>query len=204
MSAATQRSASARAPAGPPDGADSASIGRSLVEPERFAAVFDRHAPYIHRYVARRLGPDAADDVVAETFLTAFGKRGTYDLRRPDARPWLYGIATNLIGTHRRTEARELRLLARSRPAGTEPFPEERIAAQVSARARRPELVAALAGLSPDDRDVLLLIAWEELSYDEVAAALNIPVGTVRSRLHRARRTLRAALGAPTSEEYPR
>jgi RNA polymerase sigma factor (sigma-70 family) len=181
---------------------DAAVIERSLDEPERFAVLFDRHAPYIHRYVARRLGGDVADDVVAETFLTAFGKRGTYDLGRPDARPWLYGIATNLIGTHRRAEVRQVRLRERQGRAGAEPFPDERIVAQVSAQARRPELAAALAALSPQDRDVLLLIAWEQLSYDEVARALGIPVGTVRSRLHRARRTVRTALGAPHTDDF--
>jgi RNA polymerase sigma factor (sigma-70 family) len=175
---------------------DSVAIAQSLNVPERFAVLFDRHAPYIHRYVARRLGDHAADDVVAETFLAAFRKRAKYDLSRPDARPWLYGIATNLIGTQRRREVRELRLRALSAVAA-EPLPEERVAARVSAQARRPQLAAALAALAPPDRDVLLLIAWEQLSYDEVARALDIPTGTVRSRLHRARHSVRAALGAP-------
>src|SRR5206468_3869291 len=85
---------------------DAAIIEQSWREPERFAEVFDRHAPYIHRYVARRLGHQVADDLVAETFLTAFGKRRRYDTARRDARPWLYGIATNLVGQHRRAELR--------------------------------------------------------------------------------------------------
>jgi RNA polymerase sigma factor (sigma-70 family) len=172
---------------------DAAAIAQSLHLPERFALLFDRHAPYIHRYVARRLGAHAADDLVAETFLTAFRKRERYDRSRPDARPWLYGIATNLIGAHRRAEVRELRLRARS-AVEAEPFPEERVVARVSAQARRPQLAAALADLPPPERDVLLLVGWEQLSYEEVAHALDIPIGTVRSRLHRARRALRAAL----------
>ncbi len=76
--------------------------------------LFDRHAPEISRYIARRLGPDAADDLVAETFLVAFRKRGHYDMACPDARPWLYGIATRLIGRHRRDEVRFFRAIART------------------------------------------------------------------------------------------
>lgn len=77
--------------------ADAVLISDSFTTPERFAGLFDRHAPVIHRYAARRLGPDAADDLVAETFLLAFARRAGYDTRYPDARPWLFGIATNLI-----------------------------------------------------------------------------------------------------------
>jgi len=72
---------------------DATLIARSLHAPECFGALFDRHAPAISRYIARRLGPDAADDLVAETFLVAFARRGRYDAARADARPWLYGIA---------------------------------------------------------------------------------------------------------------
>jgi RNA polymerase sigma-70 factor (ECF subfamily) len=85
-------------------GNDATVIARSLDDPEQFAVVFRRHAPDIHRYVVRRLGPGAADDVVAETFLTAFRLRSRYSHDRPDARPWLYGIATNLVGRHRRAD----------------------------------------------------------------------------------------------------
>jgi DNA-directed RNA polymerase specialized sigma24 family protein len=77
-------------------------------EPERFAAIFDRHAPAIHRYVARRLGRDAADDVTAETFLTAFRIRARFNADRAGVRPWLHGIAAMQIGRHRREEVRAL------------------------------------------------------------------------------------------------
>ncbi len=90
-----------------PVGSDADVIELSRREPEQFAVLFRRHAPQIQRYVLRRLGPDAADDVVAETFLLAFRQRDRYDLARLDARPWLYGIATNLIGRHRRAEIRQ-------------------------------------------------------------------------------------------------
>ena len=180
---------------------DAALIERSWHEPEAFAALYDRHAAPIHRFAGRRLGDQLADDVVGETFLAAFRRRKRYDLRRGDARPWLYGIAANVIGKHRRTEVRMWRALART---GTDPAAEghaDRVDNRVSAVTVQRELAAAMAGLSAGERDVLLLIAWADLSYHEVAVALHIPVGTVRSRLNRARRKTREALGGqdPTS-----
>jgi RNA polymerase sigma-70 factor, ECF subfamily len=91
-------------------------IGRSLANPACFAVIFDRHADEILRYAHARLGPDLAEDVVAETFLAAFARRDRYDTTRADARPWLYGIAIRQIGRHRRAGARRLRLL-RSLPS---------------------------------------------------------------------------------------
>ncbi len=187
--------------AGADAGTDAGIIAASRDEPERFAELFDRHAARIHRYVARRLGRDAAGDIVAETFLVAFGKRDRYDPAVAGARPWLFGIATNLIGQHRRDEVRRYRLQLALPAEPVEESPADRVAAGVSAQAVRRPLAEAVGALSPGDRDVLLLIAWEQFSYDEVAAALGIPVGTVRSRLNRARSRVRAALGGsdPTS-----
>ncbi|GAB3669430.1 RNA polymerase sigma factor [Actinocorallia lasiicapitis] len=177
-------------------GSDDASlIEQSRHEPEAFAGLYDRHSALIHRYVARRLGDQAADDVVAETFLAAFRQRSRYDLTRPDARPWLYGIAANLIGKHRRSEVRMLRALART---GADPVLDshaDRSDAKVSAAAASRPLAAALAGLTAGERDVLLLVAWADLTYEQVAEALGVPVGTVRSRLSRARKKVREALG---------
>ncbi|MEU9830148.1 RNA polymerase sigma factor [Streptosporangium sp. NPDC048047] len=166
-----------------------------LDDPERFTAIFDAHFGEIHRYVAQRLGPDAAEDVVAETFLTAFRKRARYDPSRAGVRAWLYGIATNLVSRHRRVEVRTLRALGRHGPDPDHPGHEERVTVRVSAQSLRPELAAALAGLHRRDRDVLLLVALAGLSHEEIATALGIPYGTVGSRLNRARRKLRAALG---------
>ncbi|MEU4681390.1 RNA polymerase sigma factor [Micromonospora sp. NPDC023737] len=174
---------------------DATIIGKSALEPEQFAPIFDRHAPHIHRYLARRLGRAAADDLVAETFLTAFRKRQQYDPQRRDARPWLYGIATNLVAQHRRDELREYRLRRVLSVERDEASPADQVAADVTAQALHQLLTEALAELAPGDRDVLLLIAWEELTYEEVAAALAIPVGTVRSRLNRARKKVRRTLG---------
>lgn len=173
---------------------DARLIKASLEEPERFAALYDRHAPAIHRYVARRLGLDAADDVTAETFLTAFRVRARYDADRAGVRPWLHGIAAKLISRHRRDEVKALKLLART---GQDPVADSwtehadnRIAAQAATR----PLADALARLSQGDRHTLLLFAWADFSYEEISQALDIPVGTVRSRLNRARRKLRAAM----------
>ncbi|MEV0145242.1 MULTISPECIES: RNA polymerase sigma factor [unclassified Nonomuraea] len=164
-------------------------------EPERFAELFDRHATVLHRYVVRRLGPDQAEDVVAETFTRAFEKRHKYAFHRSDALPWLFGIATNIIGTHRRTEVRGYRALART---GEDPVAvafDEEVVARLSASATRERLAAALAKLGRGERDVLLLIAWGDLNYEETAQALNVPIGTVRSRLSRARRKIVHSLG---------
>ena len=173
---------------------DAAVIESSWREPERFAVLFDRHAPHIYRYLARCAGPQVADDLVAETFLAAFAKRDRYDLGHADARPWLYGIATNLVGQHRRDQARQYKITQAAAAEPEVPGHAERVAADVTARAMRPLLDAALATLPAGDRDVLLLIAWEELTYQEVSRALDIPVGTVRSRLNRARTKVRQVL----------
>jgi RNA polymerase sigma factor (sigma-70 family) len=184
---------------------DAAVIESSWREPERFAVLFDRHAPHIHRYLARRAGRQVADDLVAETFLTAFAKRDRYDLGYSDARPWLYGIATNLVGQHHRDEARQYRIMQRAVAEPEVPDHADRVAAGVTAQATRALLEAALAALPAGDRDVLLLIAWEQLTYQEVSRALAIPAGTVRSRLHRARTKVRQVLvgtdAAATYEE---
>jgi RNA polymerase sigma factor (sigma-70 family) len=189
---------------------DAALIARSRAEPEAFAAIFDRHATEIHRYVSRRLGAAIAEDVVGETFLTAFRRRDRYDLSYRDARPWLFGIATNMIGRHRQSEVRFYRALART---GIDPVVDpddmaDGVVARVAATGQRRAIGAALAELSPDDRDTVLLVDWAGLSYEQAASALLVPVGTVRSRLNRARRKVREALGGvnpilPT-EEHPR
>ncbi|MBC6466282.1 RNA polymerase sigma factor [Actinomadura alba] len=172
---------------------DAALIEASRHEPERFEEIYDRHAGEIQRYIARRLGPDVGDDLMAETFLRAFRQRDRYDSTFADARPWLYGIATNLIRHHRRSEIRFFKAIART---GVDPAAEsslEIVADRLSAQAMRKQLAAALARLNVGERDVLVLLA-SGLSYKDVARALNVTVGTVSSRMNRARKKMRSAL----------
>ena len=188
---------------------DAELVARSLDDPSAFAPLFDRHAASVHRYLGRRVG-DLADDLLSETFLIAFRRRAAYRPDHVEVRPWLLGIATNLVHGHQRTEQRRYRALARAaaEPEGYGADPGES-ADRLDAAALRGPLAAALAGLKPRDRDALLLLAWGQLGYEEIAAVLDVPVGTVRSRLHRARRQTRTALGPvspfhPTSEEEDR
>ena len=176
---------------------DAAVIAASLAQPARFGAIFDRHASVLHRYLVRRIGPDDADTLVGEVFLIAFEKRARYDFDRPTARPWLYGIATNLVAKHHRREARRLRATARLAAQQAPPADlADGVAAIVDAADQWPRVADAVAGLAAGERDALLLHVWEGLSYDDVAAALDVPVGTVRSRINRARRRLRELASA--------
>jgi RNA polymerase sigma-70 factor (ECF subfamily) len=173
---------------------DAAVIAASATDPAGFATVFDRHATAIRNYLARRIGPQSAEDLTGETFLIAFSRRGDYDRSHPSALPWLYGIASNLVRHRRRAEVRQLRALARTGVDDVLADHADSVSARVAAQSSTRALAGALAGLTAGERDVLLLMAWAGLSYDELAAALDIPIGTVRSRLHRARTKVRAAL----------
>jgi RNA polymerase sigma-70 factor (ECF subfamily) len=201
--------ASAASRAGPSDArpsdaepSDAEIIVRSRQEPDCFAQIFDRHAAEILRYVHTRLGPDRAEDVTAETFLAAFRRRDHYDPARPDARPWLFGIAIRLIGKHWRAEARYRRMLAAT-PAPTAADDDfgDRSAERVTAQQFRPQLATVLDQLPGRDRELLLLVAWAGLTYEEAAQALGLTVSAVRSRLHRIRVKARAALGGADPTE---
>jgi RNA polymerase sigma-70 factor (ECF subfamily) len=169
-------------------------IRQSISDPERFAVLVGRHGPAIQRYVTRRIGTMAAEDVVAETFLVAFKQRAGYADNGRDCLPWLYGIATRLTHRHWRTETKQLRLLARtgSDPV-TEPF-TDLVDAAVTAVAMKSRLAAALAKLPASQRDALLLLVWADLSYEQISVAMGVPLGTVQSRISRARRRLREQL----------
>ena len=182
---------SLRAVAGP---SDAELMARSIDERESFAVLFDRHAAAVHRYLGRRVG-ELADDLLSETFLVAFRRRAAYRAVHLEVRPWLFGIATNVLRGHVRTEQRRYRALARAAAEPeTRPDDPDEAADRLDAEALRGALADALAGLKQRDRDVLLLFAWGQLGYEEIAAVLDVPVGTVRSRLNRARRQTRAVL----------
>jgi RNA polymerase sigma factor (sigma-70 family) len=183
---------------------DAELISGSVAQPECFATLFRRHAPGLQRYVVRRLGPAKADDVVAETFLQAFRHRQRYRVdEAPNARPWLYGIATNLISRERRAEVRQYRALARTGVDGELWQFTDEVDERVSAEASERVLAGSLASLPSKQREALLLVVWAELSYEETAQALHVPVGTVRSRISRARVRLRRDLEAAGTSESP-
>jgi RNA polymerase sigma factor (sigma-70 family) len=167
-------------------------IGRSLVTPEAFGELFDRHWDVVYRYCRSRAGADG-EDLAAETFCLAFDRRGAYELERPDAGPWLLGLATNLIRNHLRRCDRAQRALLRLREGSAEDH-DDIVIGRTEAALLGPALTRALDGIPGRDRDALLLMAWHELSYEEVAEALGVPIGTVRSRISRARLRLRAQL----------
>lgn len=172
----------------------------SRERPEQFEAVFDRHGATIYRYLRRRVGTALAEDLAAETFARAFRARHTFDPRGESALPWLFGIAANLLRMHRRAEERRLRAYARAAEHGAQPSPSADSDRRLDAVALRPALADALAGLPAGQRDVLLLHAWARLSHEEIAAALEISAGTVRSRLHRARTHVQERLARSGNE----
>ncbi len=175
---------------------DARDIEVSLGDPDRFGVVFDRYFAEIHGYAAKRVGRDAADDIAAETFLTAFRVRGRFDPSRGTVRAWLYGIATNNLSVYRRREVRAYRAMSRTGLSEPEEGHADRVVDQVAAGSLRRMLAGALADLSRGEREVLLLVALGGLSNTDVAAALGIPYGTVASRLSRARTKLRVIAGA--------
>ena len=186
---------------------DAEVIRASIQDPDAFRELFVRHYDALFSYFARRLGREAADDLAAEVFLRAFHLRARYDGSYPSARPWLYGIAANLLRRHRRTEERRLRAYARQageRPAAQRVGWHEDTDERLDGEAAGPALAKALAALTADQREVLLLFAWADLSYEEIALALGVPVGTVRSRLSRARERVRHALAGDGPETDPR
>jgi len=182
---------------------DSDAIRCSSTDPEAFVAVFDRHFDAIHRYLHRRLGVDLADDLAAETFTRAFASRRSFVPHEGGALPWLYGIATNLVRRHRRTEERRLRAYARTGRDDVVLVDVDAVVDRADAAGLGAALAGALAALPRDERDTLCLVALAELNHEQVAAALRVPVGTVSSRLSRARHRLHSLLPdrIPQSEE---
>ncbi|MBW8750947.1 MAG: RNA polymerase sigma factor [Propionibacteriales bacterium] len=180
----------------PADLTDGEVIARSLRSSELFAVVFDRHQAAIHAYAARRAGVDAADDVLADVFLAAFAHRKRYDPAVTSALPWLYGIAGNIVKRRWRTLAAVDRVhqSAAAHAPGSHASHEDGIADGLAVAERWGAVRALLDELADGDREAILLFAWEELTYPEIAVAMGIPVGTVRSRIHRARNRLRASL----------
>ena len=192
----TQSSASGTVRLMEPVPSDVDCVARSLSEPNAFELIFDRHHASIHKYLHRRAGRDLADELAAETFALAFERRASCRATRT-VLPWLYGIATNLLRHRRRAEIRQLRAYARSGVDRWAAY-EDAAAGRVDGSPDDGRLAHALAAMRPRERDALLLYALADLSYEEIACALEVPVGTVRTWLHRARRTAQRELTTET------
>jgi len=175
-------------------------IRRSLEQPAAFAELYDRHERVVFRYAARRLGASEADDIASETFLVAFTRRRDFT-GSENARPWLLGIATTLMRQHARTEAKAWRGMLASDLARTDIDQIDAADARLDAKRLTRRLGKALARLPTGDRDTLLLHTFGDLDYEGISEALSIPVGTVRSRLNRVRRKLRAAIEPILNQE---
>jgi RNA polymerase sigma factor (sigma-70 family) len=171
----------------------------AIVAPEDFEAAFREHFAPVHRFIARCVGKALADDLAAEVFATAYRRRAAYLPERGSLRSWLYGIAANVVRRHWRDEQQLLELDARLARNGLGLLPVAQFAdaadERLIAATLAPTIAGALAALSRDQREVLLLHVWADLSHEEVATALGIALGTARSRLSRARAALRAQLG---------
>jgi RNA polymerase sigma-70 factor, ECF subfamily len=152
-------------------------------ERDAFEPLVGRHLRAVYRFVVRRIGPSDADDVVSETFELAFRNAGSYSAKNESARPWLLGIATNLLRRKAKREARMYRAYART---GVDPA----AASENLAHDLHPALASALADLRREHRDALVLQALGELSCEEIAEVMRVPVGTVKGWLHRARTTV--------------
>ncbi len=160
--------------------------------PDAFVQVVHRHEAAVHAFLARRAGRQAADDLLGDVWVRAFAARGGYDPGRADARPWLYGIARNVLRAHWRTRPGR-----GGAPAEVPADPWDDVVDRLDSAVQVRALVAALRALPVPERDVLLLVAWEQLTPAEAAEVLGVPQGTVRSRLHRARAALRPLLASP-------
>jgi RNA polymerase sigma-70 factor, ECF subfamily len=156
--------------------------------PDAFVEVVRRHEAAVHGFLARRTGPQVAADLLSEVWLRAFAGRGGYDPAHRDARPWLYGIARNVLRAHWRARPDQ------GAAPETTCDPWDSVVDRLDAAARAGTLVGALRALPSAEREVLLLVAWEQLTPAQAAAVLGVPQGTARSRLHRARTALRLAL----------
>jgi RNA polymerase sigma-70 factor (ECF subfamily) len=155
-----------------------------------FEQLYEQHLRRVFAFLARRVGPTLAEDLAAQTFFEAWVGRDRFDPRQGNAAGWLFGIATNLLRRHRRREDSQLRAFARIGVDPIDELDETSIVDRLMVREGWKHVAAVLADLSAVDRDILTLSGWAKLSYDEIATALDLPIGTVKSRLSRARRQL--------------
>ena len=169
-------------------------IAASRRDPAAFEPLVERHGAAVHAYLARRTSVADADDLLADVWLAAFASRTSFDPGLGPFRGWLFGVARHVLLAHVRRVRRNGRATDLGPAVGDETW--EATDARLDAAATAPALRAALAALPTVERDLLLLVAWEQLTPAEAARALDIPAGTARSRLHRARRGMSEHLAA--------
>ena len=173
------------------DLSDSDLVRRSFKEPEIFEIIFDRYFCSIHSYFARRVGEIAADDLASDSFCIAFERRRNFNLQSVSIGPWLFGIANNLLKSRLLRDA----VVSESIQRFVTPVGQFELVGELG------RVGAAVAALDETDRESLLLFAWDGLSYEEISIALQIPPGTIRSKIHRARRQLRDRLRVSSTVE---
>jgi RNA polymerase sigma factor (sigma-70 family) len=172
-------------------------------EAECFGVLFDRHCEAIRAYCARRSGSlDTADDLVSIVFLEAWRRRGEVELIGDVALPWLYRVARRTLQQRWRTGRRYRRALARLPPAPVVPDHADEVAGRIDDQRHITELQRIFARLRPAEREVLTLCVWQGLDHASVAVALGVSIGTVRSRLSRARARLQALSPVPEPSTY--
>lgn len=173
---------------------DATLIVRSVRDPELFGELFRRHGDDVLRYLARRVGADHAGPLAADTFVVAFERRAMFRADHDSVRPWLFGIAVRLAANDRRREQRRLVALARLDGAPSDGRSSDEPADVAVTDETERRLASVLAELPVAERDALGLFAWADLSYAQIAEVLEVPIGTVRSRISRARARVREAL----------
>lgn len=160
-------------------------------DPEALTTLFDRYGDRIYNHCFRATGDWAdAEDAVATVFLEVWRHRHRVRAHDGSALPWLYGVATNVCRNLTRSRRRRLRALALLPVPRAEPDHADEVADRLGSAVRMRTVLDAIRELPPREREVLGLVVWSDLSYEQAAAALGVPVGTVRSRLSRARARL--------------
>jgi RNA polymerase sigma factor (sigma-70 family) len=167
-----------------------------------FATLFERHIDAVYNYCFRRIGDwSVAEDLAADVFLEAWRQREKVSPHGESLRPWLLGVATNLIRNHQRSLHRQQHALRRLSNQKEESDFADDVVDRLSEQEEMKIVLAGLRNLDSLDQDILALCVWEKLSYEAAATALDLPIGTVRSRLSRLRSKLRDGLvvkGAPS------
>lgn len=166
---------------------------------EAFGVLFERHARPVYNFAFRRTANwAAAEDVASEVFLVAWRRRGevVFGTETGSVLPWLLGVATNHLRNQRRGKRRADAAIARLDARAAQPDFSDEILVRMADEAQMAAVLAVVEQLPEHERDVLALCAWAGLDYADAALALEVPVGTVRSRLSRARSRLRELVEA--------